>query len=93
MDDRQQAAERTRLTDYRVTFGTEAGQRVLKDLEERFLLQDARAHVSAGNTTGVVWIAGQGFLIGKIKQWCEKPVEFNMPMYLQPVEQGDPFNG
>jgi len=86
--------ERQRLADYRSTFGTAEGKRVLADLEEKFLLQDARHHVAAGNSDGVIFMAGQAALIIAVKKWArplsEKAPE---PKYEQPLMQGDVYAG
>ena len=87
------ADERTRLHDYRTVFGSDAGKRVLADLQNRFLFVDAREFVAADNTTGVAWIAAHQYLLGLVTKWAEKPVESNMPKFEQPIEQGDPLHG
>ena len=85
-------AEKARLDDYRVTFATPAGKRVLEDLENRYLHFDCRPHVVAGNETGVVWVDGQRFLVTMIKKWATRPIMDNLPQVLQPVAQGDPLH-
>lgn len=85
--------EKRRLADYRDVFNSESGKRVLADLEERFLFQDSRLHVQAGNTTGITWIDGQRTLIAAIKRWASRPIADNMPTYSEPLTQGDPLHG
>lgn len=87
------ADERTRLLDYRTVFGSDAGKRVLADLQNRFLFTDAREFVAAANVTGVTWIAANQYLMSLVTKWAEKPVESNMPKFEQPINQGDPLHG
>lgn len=85
--------EKQRLADYRDTFNSPAGKRVLQDLENRFLLQDSRLHVQAGNMLGVAWIDGQRSLITAIKKWATRPSVENLPQFTEPITQGDPLHG
>lgn len=93
MDKYSNIDEARRLQDYRTTFGTPEGKRVLEDLELRFLRQDSRNHVAAGNQLGVAWIDGQRTLVLGIKKLAERPVVENMPVFHNPITQGDPLHG
>lgn len=74
-------------------FGSEEGKRVLADLEDKFLFQDVRHHVAAGNSDGVIYVSGQVALVVAVKKWA-KPLseEIPAPKFEQPVLQGDVFN-
>jgi hypothetical protein len=85
-------AEKIRLGDYRTTFGTPSGKRVLEDLLNKFLYQDARLYAQAGNDVGLTYIEGQRQLMVAVLKWATTPEQANMPQFVQPLTQGDPYS-
>jgi hypothetical protein len=86
--------ERKLIAAYKRVAATPEGKVVFEDLFSRFLWQDTRPHVSAGNATGVVYVDAQRMLLRYIDRKVTLSEDELMSGFSLPteIEQGDPLH-
>jgi hypothetical protein len=86
-------AEQKLIKSYKAVANTPEGEIVLRDLTDRFLWQDSREHVAAGNALGVAFIDAQRMMMKYIIRKIEVPEEELLRMFQLPQDllQGDPL--
>ena len=89
----QLQAEQKLIKAYKSVANTPEGKQVFEDLHTRFLWQDSREHVSAGNALGVVYIDAQRMLLRYIDRKVKMTEDDQLRAYETPPEpnQGDPL--
>jgi hypothetical protein len=87
-------AERKLIAAYKKVAATPEGKTVFEDLFSRFLWQDSRPHVQAGNATGVVFMDAQRMLLRYIDRKVNLTEDELMSSFSLPTEikQGDPLD-
>jgi hypothetical protein len=86
-------AEQKLIKAYKSFANTPEGKTILKDLTDRFLWQDSREHVGAGNALGVVYIDAHRMLMKYILRKIEVPEDELLQAFQLPQDllQGDPL--
>lgn len=86
--------EEARLSDYQTVFATPEGQRVLKDLQKRYLNQheSLRLNAKANNPLGLAYAAvGMDFVL-EIMNWVECDIQQRLDTYFPIVKEDDPYD-
>lgn len=92
--DKMLASEKERILRYRALFNSDEGKKVLEDMKDKFLWQDASPHVLAKNDMSVSYIVGQQMLMRALNRWLTVDLDEYLDRYRKPLEleQGDPLN-